>query len=79
MARKCVISGKGPLSGNSVSHANNKKRRSQKPNIQYKKIFDPELGRSVRVKLSANALRSVTRVGLSAFLRKKGLSIKDVI
>lgn len=79
MARKCVISGKGPQSGNTVSHAHNKNRTSKKPNIQYKRIFDAELGREVRLRLSTKALRSVTRVGLSAFLRKKGLTLKDVV
>ena len=79
MSRKCVISGKKPLSGNNVSHAHNKSRRSQKPNMQYKKIYDPELGREVRLRLSTSALRSVTKVGLMAYLRKKGLTLKEVM
>ncbi|NCN05275.1 MAG: 50S ribosomal protein L28 [Spirochaetales bacterium] len=79
MSRKCVISGKKPLSGNTVSHANNRHRRSQKPNMQYKRIYDPELGREVRLRLSTSALRSITRFGLMAFLRKKGLTLKEVM
>jgi large subunit ribosomal protein L28 len=79
MSRKCVITGKKPLSGNTVSHAKNRHRRSQKPNIQSKRIFDPELGREVRLKLSTSALRSVTKFGLMAFLRKKGLTLKEVM
>lgn len=78
MARKCKITGKKPLAGNSVSHANNKKRRLQKPNIVEKRIFDPELGTTVRVKLSTSALRTVTKKGLAAYLRKKGLKVKDI-
>lgn len=78
MARRCSILNKGPMSGNNVSHAHNKTRRVQKPNIQKKRIFDPELGRTVRVKLSTRALRTVTKYGLSAYLRKVGLTLKDV-
>ena len=47
--------------------------------MQYKRIYDAELGREVRLRLSTSALRSITRVGLSAFLRKKGLTLKDVM
>lgn len=78
MARRCAITGKGPLSGNNVSHANNKTRRRQIPNLQNKRIFVPELGRFVRIKLSARALRTIDRKGLLAFLRSEGLTLKDV-
>ncbi|MCY4047110.1 MAG: 50S ribosomal protein L28, partial [Candidatus Dadabacteria bacterium] len=63
MARRCAITGKGPLSGNNVSHANNKTRRRQIPNLQNKRIFVPELGRFVRIKLSARALRTIDKKG----------------
>jgi large subunit ribosomal protein L28 len=78
MSRKCSITGKKPMSGNNVSHAHNKTRRYQRPNIQRKRIYVPELGRFVRLTLSTRALRSVTRVGLLAYLRKNGLKLKDV-
>ncbi|MCY3973695.1 MAG: 50S ribosomal protein L28 [Candidatus Dadabacteria bacterium] len=78
MARRCAITGKGPLSGNNVSHANNKTRRRQIPNLQNKRIFVPELGRFVRIKLSARALRTIDKKGLLAFLRSEGLTLKDV-
>ncbi len=79
MARRCKISGKRPLSGNNVSHANNKTKKWQKPNIHKKRIYIPELDRTVTVRLSTRALRSVTRVGLLTYLRKQGLALKDVM
>ena len=78
MARKCEITGKGPLAGNSVSHAHNKTKRRQLPNLQRKRIFVPELNRSVRIRVSTSALRSIDKLGLAAFLRKNGLSLSDV-
>lgn len=79
MARKCSITGKKPMSGNNVSHAHNKTKRWQKPNIRQKRIFVPELGRYVRIKLSTRALRSVSKVGLLDYLKKNDLSLKDVV
>ena len=78
MSRRCALTGKGPLSGNNVSHAHNKTRRVQRPNIQDKRLFVPELGRFVRIKLSARALRTVNRKGLMQFLKDEGLTLKDV-
>ncbi len=78
MARKCSITGKRPMSGNNVSHAHNKTKRWQKPNIRQKRIFVPELGRFVRIKLSTRALRSVSKVGLMDYLKKNNLQLKDV-
>ncbi|MFO8063249.1 MAG: 50S ribosomal protein L28 [Spirochaetota bacterium] len=79
MSRKCSITGKKPLSGNNVSHANNKTKKWQKPNIHDKRLYVPELGRTVRVRLSTRALRSVSKVGLLPFLKKNGLQLKDVV
>ncbi len=79
MARKCKISGKKPLSGHKVSKSNIKTNKWQKPNMQTKRIFDPELGREVRLRLSTSAIRTVSKVGLSAYLRKKGLTLKEVM
>ena len=78
MARTCNITGKRPLVANNVSKANNKTKRRQLPNLQKKKIFIPELGKSVRIKVSANALKSIDRDGLLIFLKKKNLSLSDI-
>lgn len=78
MSRKCKLTGKKPLVGHNVSFSNKKTKRRFMPNIQTKKIFVPELNRSVRVKLSTRALRTVDKIGLMAYMRKQGLSLKDI-
>lgn len=78
MARKCQLTGSKPLSGHNISHAHNVTNRWQKPNLQSKKIYIPELGRSVRLKLSTRALRTIDKKGLLAFLRDQGLKLSDV-
>jgi large subunit ribosomal protein L28 len=78
MAKRCRLTGKGPLSGNRVSHSHKKTRRRQLPNIQMKRLYIPELDRWVRVKLSVRALRTVTRKGLLRFLKDEGLTLKEV-
>lgn len=78
MSRKCKVSGKGPMFGNNVSHSNKRTRRTWLPNVQKRSIFVPELGRTVRIKMSARALRSVDRIGLMPYLKKQGLTLKDV-
>ncbi len=78
MARRCSIMGKGPLAGNHVSHSNRKVKRVQKPNLKSKRIYVPELGRFVRIKLSARALRTVNKKGLLPYLKDQGLSLEKV-
>ena len=78
MSKVCKITGKRPLVANNVSKANNKTKRRQLPNLQKKKIFIPELGKSVRIKVSANVLKSIDRDGLMTFLKKKNLSLSDI-
>lgn len=77
MARK-RISGAKPQFGNNVSFSQKKTRRQFKPNMQYKRIYVPELGYSVRVRISVSELRTIDKIGLKAFLEKRGLSLKDV-
>jgi large subunit ribosomal protein L28 len=78
MSRKCQLTGKKPLSGHNVSHAHNVTNRWQKPNIQSKRLYVPELGRSVRLKVSTRALRTIDKKGLLTYLRDQGLQLKDV-
>jgi len=78
MSRKCNLTGKGPLKGNKVAHSNKKTNKHFLPNIIQKRIFVPELKRFVKIKLSARALKSVTRSGLMTYLKKQGLTLKDV-
>jgi large subunit ribosomal protein L28 len=78
MSRKCKLTGKKPMVAMNVSHAHNRTKRRQLPNLQLKRLFVPELNRYVRVRLSARALRTVSRKGLMPYLREKGLTIGDV-
>lgn len=79
MARKCVITGKGPRSGNNVSHAKNRTKRWFHPNLVTKRIWVDELGRHVRLKVSTKTLKAIDRDGLLRTLKKNGKQLKDVI
>ena len=71
MARRCELTGKAVLTGNNVSHANNKSRRRFLPNLCNVSLMSDALERTVRLRVSAHALRSVEhRGGLDAFLVK---------
>lgn len=78
MSRKCSITGKRPNAGNNVSHANNKTKRRQMVNLQDKRIFVPEEGRTVTVRISHSAMRTIDKIGLIPYLKKQGLTLKDV-
>ena len=71
MARRCELTGKGPMSGNNVSHANNKTKRRFLPNLNDVTLISDVLGRSFKLRISAAALRTVDhRGGLDAFMAK---------
>lgn len=71
MSRRCELTGKGPMSGNNVSHANNKSRRRFLPNLVDVTLASESLGQTYAMRISASALRSVDhRGGLDAFLAK---------
>jgi large subunit ribosomal protein L28 len=71
MSRRCELTGKGPMSGNNVSHANNRTRRRFLPNLNDVSLISDALGRTFKLKISASALRTVDhRGGLDAFLAK---------
>jgi large subunit ribosomal protein L28 len=69
MSRRCSITGKGVLVGNNVSHANNKTRRRFLPNLQVTSVISDALGISLRLRLSAQAIRTIEQKGgLDAYL-----------
>ena len=71
MSRVCELTGKGPMVGNNVSHANNKTKRRFLPNLNDVTLMSETLGRGVKLRISAAALRSVDhRGGLDAYLAK---------
>ncbi|MBV0911321.1 50S ribosomal protein L28 [Anianabacter salinae] len=71
MSRRCELTGKGPMTGNNVSHANNKTRRRFLPNLNDVSLMSEALGRPVKLRISAAALRTVDhRGGIDAFFAK---------
>lgn len=71
MSRRCELTGKGVMTGNNVSHANNKTKRRFLPNLTEVTLASEALGQSFRLRIAAAALRTVDhRGGLDAFLAK---------
>ena len=69
MSKRCQITGKGVMSGNNVSHANNRTRRRFLPNLQRTRMSSEILGREVSLRVSVSAIRTVEKHGgLDAFL-----------
>jgi large subunit ribosomal protein L28 len=79
MARRCAISGVTHQNGHRVSHANNKTHHRFNSNLQSKKLFVPELGRAVRIKVSTRVLRTIDKIGFMVALDKHGLKLADVV
>ena len=71
MSRRCELTGKGPMVGNNSSHANNKTKRRYLPNLQDVSLQSETLGRAIKLRITASALRSVDhRGGLDGYLAK---------
>ena len=71
MSRRCELTGKGPMVGNNVSHAKNRTKRRFLPNLNDVSLMSETLDRTVKLRISAAALRTVDhRGGLDAFLAK---------
>ncbi|MCL5060700.1 MAG: 50S ribosomal protein L28 [Candidatus Thermoplasmatota archaeon] len=78
MARVCVVTGKKPMVGNNVSHANNKTKRRFLPNLQYRRFWVESENRWVRLRLSNAALRTIDKNGIEsvlAELRASGVAV----
>jgi large subunit ribosomal protein L28 len=78
MSKICELTGKRPITGNKVSHSNMKTKRRFLPNLQKKRVFVPELNDFVELKVTAKALRTVSKLGLYEYvkkLQKKGSDI----
>ena len=70
MARRCAVTGKGVLTGNNVSHANNKTRRRFLPNLQETAVWSYALNRPVRLRVSVAGLRTIEHNGgIDSFLK----------
>ncbi|NNF16344.1 MAG: 50S ribosomal protein L28 [Gammaproteobacteria bacterium] len=78
MSRICQVTGKGPTTGNNVSHANNRTRRRFLPNLHSHRIWVESENRYVKLRLSQKGLRIIDRDGIDAVLKKlrsKGVKI----
>jgi large subunit ribosomal protein L28 len=68
MAKVCSVTGKRPISGNNVSHANNKTRRRFEPNLQKRRIWLDSEGRFITMRISTKAMRTIDKKGIEAVL-----------
>ena len=78
MAQVCEICGKKPMSGNKVSHANNKTRRTFEPNLHEQRFWVPSMNRFVRLKVSAKAIKTIDKNGIEAIvldLQRRGVKL----
>ncbi len=78
MSGRCQLTGVGPTSGNSISHAHNKSKRRFLPNLQKKKIWVKELNKFVTLKVTTRALRTIDKNGtaqLANLIREKKIKV----
>ncbi|MFJ3483901.1 50S ribosomal protein L28 [Pseudomonas sp. NPDC090202] len=68
MSRVCQVTGKGPVTGNNISHANNKTRRRFLPNLQHHRFWVESEKRFVRLRVSAKGMRIIDKRGIDAVL-----------
>ncbi len=78
MARVCQVSGKKPMSGHNVSHANNKTKRRFLPNLQHRKFWIESENRWISLRISNAALRTIDKNGIDAVLAKMRSQGKNV-
>jgi len=70
MARFCDLTGKGPMTGNKVSHSNRKTKRKFYPNLQNKKFYVPEIDDYIEMKVSTSAIRTINKKGIYEYLKE---------
>jgi large subunit ribosomal protein L28 len=78
MSRVCQVTGKRPITGNTVSHANNRRRRRFLPNLHQQRFWLEDEKRWVSLRVSTNALRTIEKNGLEAVLadlKKRGIKL----
>ena len=68
MSRICQVTGKRPMAGNNVSHANNKVRRRFLPNVRYKRFWVEDENRFVRLRVSSKGMRIIDKKGINVVL-----------
>ena len=78
MSRVCQVTGKKPMLGNNVSHANNKTRRRFLPNLQYRRFWVESENRWISMRLSQAGLRTIDRKGIDAVLAEMRARGEDI-
>lgn len=68
MPRKCQVTGKRAMTGNNVSHANNKTKRRFEPNLQNHRFWVPSEGRFVRLRLTPRGIKTIDKIGIETVL-----------
>jgi large subunit ribosomal protein L28 len=77
--RVCELTGKRRNVANNVSHANNKTKKHQRPNLQHKRIFLTERNVFIRMRLSTRAIRNINRLGLQPYCKKLGIDYERLV
>ena len=70
MSRVCQVTGKKPMSGNNVSHANNRTKRRFMPNLQSKRFFVPSENRWIRLRVTARGIKTINFKGIEVVLKE---------
>ena len=70
MAKRCQVTGKKPMTGNNVSHANNKTKRRFLPNLHKKRFFVPSENGWIRIKVSARGIKTITKKGINVLIKE---------
>ncbi|MGV2436836.1 MAG UNVERIFIED_CONTAM: 50S ribosomal protein L28 [Anaerolineae bacterium] len=78
MPNKNKITQKKPMFGNNRPFSLKATRKKQSPNLQWKRIYVPELGQMVRVRISASELRTIDKIGLREFLARQGRTLESL-
>lgn len=78
MSKRSDITGKGPSYGNNVPFSKKKTRRRWETNLQERRIWVPEVGRYVKLRVSARDLRSIDARGLVSYLKSNGKTLADI-
>jgi large subunit ribosomal protein L28 len=82
MSKVCQLTGKRPITGNSVSHSNRKTKRRFLPNLQKKRFYIPETDQWVTIKLSTSAMRTISKLGIHEYLtrlQKEGVDVSSFL
>jgi large subunit ribosomal protein L28 len=78
MSFKCELTGKRLNRAHKVSHANNKSKRVQLPNLQNKRVFVASTGQWVKLRLSTRAIRTLNHKSIEQFLKDEGLTLASI-